>query len=188
MIKSFKLFEVAQIKGMNEVQVMFDDTDYEIVFIVKDNDVVGFVNEGMQSTIMEKKNIHTIGTIWGPGYGELLYALAIAKFGPIVPSGNISDKAKESHKRRLENPNFIKYKIPGIGVYTRTGEESYLNTIFDLDPETKQFLRSKITHNDDKDLSKKLLDKFFYIKDEMHRNYQKYYTKGASKYRAGERF
>lgn len=184
MIKSFQLFEVAQINKLNDVEIFYDDSDesgYKIIFLVKDGDIVGFVNEGFQTTTMERKDIHCIGSIWGPGYGDLLYALAIAKFGPIVPSANVSDRAKESHRRRLDNPIFLKYKIKGIGVYYR--EEDYLNTIFDLDPETKQFLRSKITHNDDKELSKKALKIFFEQKDEMFRNYRKYYTKGKSKYK-----
>ena len=182
-IKSFKLFEVVQIPKMNDVDILYDDNDqdYKIIFLMKGEDIVGFVNEGMQTTTMEERDIHCIGSIWGPGYGDLLYALAISKFGPIVPSANVSDKAKESHKRRLDNDLFLKYKIKGIGVYYR--EEDYLNTIFDLDPETKQFLRAKIQHNDDKELSKRMLKMFLDKKNEMYRNFRDYYTIGKSKYK-----
>ncbi len=186
MIKTFKIFEVAQIGKMNDVEIFYDDSDesgYKIIFLVKDNEIVGFVNEGFQTTTMEDRGIHCIGSIWGPGYGDLLYALAIAKFGPIVPSANVSDRAKESHRRRVDNPMFLKYKIKGIGVYYN--KEDYLNTIFDLDPETKQFLRVKIMRNDDADLSKRAFKIFFEQKGEMFKNYRKYYTVGKSKYKRG---
>lgn len=179
-----KMFEVVQIKKMNDVEFFYDDSmEYGIIFIMKNGEIVGFVNDGMQTTFMEEIGIHTVGSIWGPGYGELLYALAIAKFGPIVPSRNISDRAKESHKRRIVDDNFIKYKIKGIGVYG--GDESYLNTIFDLDPETKQFLRSKITENHDKELTNRMLKKFDYEIEEVFRNSRKYYTVGKSRYNFG---
>lgn len=188
MIKIFKIFEIVQINKMNEVEVYYTDIDrYKIIFIVKNGEIVGFVNEGFQTKIMEEKNIHNIGTIWGPGYGDLIYSLAISKFGPIVPSSNVSDRAKESHKRRIKNNNFLKYKIKGIGSYGKSwvGDESYLNTIFDLDPETKQFLRAKIADCDDKDLISKLKTIFFSIKDDYDRNHHKYYTSGKSRYKAG---
>ena len=181
MITLFKLFELAQLRGMNDVEIYYDDTDYVVVFLVKSGQIVGFVNNGAQTTLMTQKNIHTIGSIWGPGYGDLLYALCIAKFGPVVPSGNVSDKAKEAHKRRMKDPNFKIFRMTGIGYYGK--DEDYLNNIYDLDDETKKFLQSKIKKCEDKQLSEKMLKMFFAHKDEYYQHANKYYTVGKSKYK-----
>ena len=181
MIKQFKLFELANLRGMNDVEIYYDDSDYVVIFLVRANQIVGFVNNGMQTTLMEQRNIHTIGSIYGPGFGDLLYALCISKFGPIVPSGNVSDQAKEAHKRRMKDGNFKIYRITGIGYYGK--DEDYLNNIYDLDDETKQFLKSKIKKCEDINLVERMLQMFFAHKDEYYNHADKYYTVGKSKYK-----
>jgi len=107
---------------------------YEYIFILDyKKNILGFCTNGFRTDEMIENDIYAIGTIWGPKMGKYLYDGFISYFGRICPSSNESDLAKSSWLKKINDPNYIKSKIKGIGFYDRyEEEEDYLNTVFDI--------------------------------------------------------
>lgn len=113
-------------------------SNYEYIIVLdQNNNLKGIVNAGFNDDNMTKNNIFTIGTIWGPGCGDLLYAGLIKYYGKIIPSRNISNQAKINWVRKMKDPDYIISTKEGIGFYSVYVEEDILNNIVDLKPEIK---------------------------------------------------
>ena len=143
-------------------------TNYEYIIILdKEGDIKGFATNGFRTDEMENNNIFTIGTIWGPGYGDMLYKSFIKQFGKIIPSRNESDLAKKSWEKKFKDPNYIKSRKEGIGFYDRYKEEDFLNNVFDITDE----VRNSIIIKDIDELSNKI--ELYHNIDKSHKNTSK---------------
>jgi len=153
-----------------------DGKDGYIFVLDKSGKLEGFAKKDKNVVVDEDgEEIYLIDTIYGPGIGDYLYSGFISKFGRICPNYNMSDNAKKSWRRRIENKDgfYLISKSEGIGFYHRYPEEDYLNSVIDLSS------KNKVNVTDYKG------DKRIY--DEIHRLYNMVVNElKNSKYTIGE--
>lgn len=135
MITKFKEF------GKNKLYFLKNPlTSYDYIIVVNNNNIVkGFITRGYQTDDMEKHKINTIGTVYGPKLGTLLYDGLISKYGSITPSSNMSDQAKYSWLKRINSGKYLVKLKKDIGFYSVYKEEEILNSILDL-PKNKKIV------------------------------------------------
>jgi len=186
-ILNYNLFLEKISQDLGEFQIyhgMHPATNYEYIIVLdKDGNIKGFATNGYKTVDMIKNNIFAIGTIWGPGVGDLLYSAFIKKIGSIIPSANESDIAKKSWKKKYNDSKYIKSSKEGIGFYDRYKEEFFLNTIFNLSEDYK----NKIIIKEIDDLPNKIslyhdIDKLHKsTSNQLNKDKKKLYTIGQSR-------
>jgi len=165
-MKNLKTFE--SFKNNNKVYYIENNpsNSYKYLVILSDNyEILGFITPSQSNEELKESGICTIGSVYGPSYGDLLYDSFIKKFGRIIPSSNISDVAKISWLKRLKNPKYVVYQIDGIGFYDVYPAEKVLNSVIDLKPEIK----NKIKIYDIEELGKDVSKRVYTELDKLHK-------------------
>jgi len=178
MITKFKIFE----KLNTPYKIYYCKhpvTLYEYIVILDGDEIKGFATKGYQSDIMKEHNIYSVGSIYGKGFGDVLYAGFIKKFGRIIPSRNISDVAKKAWIKKYNNPMFKNYPVEGVGYYNRYGEEKILNNVLELNDD----VNIKVLNLTDKNILNELNELHIKTSKDMEKKKKELYTIGQSEYR-----
>ena len=157
--------------------------NYDYLMVVEDNKLKGFVTLGVITESMQRYGIYTNATIWGPSVGDILISSLIVKCGPVIPSSNESDSAKNAWLRRYNDINFITRRIPSLGFYSIYEQEDFLNTIYDIPNNIKINIIIKDLKSDNilyNTLCNQVKEKHIWMTDVFMKDREKYYTFGES--------
>lgn len=187
MITNFSTYVTEKIDvsklNTNKIYFLKHPNSYEYLIVVNDNKLQGFVTPGFQTDEMEEQNTHTIGTVVGKGYGDLLYGALMKYYGPVIASDNMSDQAKISWVTKMKDPDYVSETIDDIGFYSVYPEERILNQVVDLKFEIKKrFIINKAEElNNFKDMCDQIQKKHDYMSKEFMQDKHMNYTFGESR-------
>ena len=160
----------------------------EYLTILKHNRIKGFITRGHITDEMTKNGISTIGTVYGKGYGDLLYKALCSKFNRILPSFNLSDDAKISWIRKIKNSEFYTQRFSCVGFYKMFKEEDLLNSVITIkDRESRMFkivnVEDALDEKQKERLYQELADLHKEVSDDLIKNNIQYYSFGESSHR-----
>jgi len=167
----------------NTIYYLRHPNNYDYLMVVEDNELKGFVTLGFITESMQRYGVFTNGTIWGPKNGDILISSLITKCGPVIPSSNESDSAKNAWLRRYNDINFITRRIPSLGFYSIYEQEDFLNTIYDIPNNLKRNIIINDLKSDNilyNTLCEQVKEKHIWMTEVFMKDKEKYYTLGES--------